>query len=488
MIVCPVTLVKVSCFPASSGRTQADRPRAPSQNWSSEIKKWLGRDRLRVFVADGTNNIKTFATNKSYNVLIVGYEKVPSSVSSVHEIHKLILAPCQKLRSAIDDVKYAQPPIGLIICDEGHRLKSTNTQITKALQTLSCMRRVILSGTPIQNNLGEFFAMMDFVNPGLLRDASYFKKNYEAPIMKSRDPNALPKDKAAGQDAADSLNEIQRNFVLRRTGDTIQKHLPKKRTSLLPPFPLASPVDNASLAGSTVEYTVFIVPTKLEIDLYAEVLSGSAVHSLLNGIGGKDQLSLLMLLRKCSNSPGLLMEQAERGDRILMVDGYNKGSPKNHFIFLLSSKSGGTGLNIIGASRLVLIDSDWNPSTDLQAMARIHRDGQTRECVLYRFLTAGTIDEKIFQRQVTKLALSGSVMASKARRNLSILRTWQHYDCSSEASIDTIDDALLRSLVYNRAATAAEHERVLEPIPGLVGERMLVRGGQVGFVFGKKSG
>ncbi|GAA5956650.1 hypothetical protein JCM21900_002326 [Sporobolomyces salmonicolor] len=599
MIVCPVTLVK---------------------NWSSEIKKWLGRDRLRVFVADGTNNIKTFATNKSYNVLIVGYEK---------------------LRSAIDDVKYAQPPIGLIICDEGHRLKSTNTQITKALQTLSCMRRVILSGTPIQNNLGEFFAMMDFVNPGLLRDASYFKKNYEVPIMKSRDPNALPKDKAAGQDAADSLNEIQRNFVLRRTGDSIQKHLPKK-----------------------LEYTVFIVPTKLEIDLYAKVLSGSAVHSLLNGIGGKDQLSLLMLLRKCSNSPGLLMEQAEReekegkddgilsenvkelfpsgirphdfalsgklsvlgallaelrenseekivivsnftqtldiiekhckklkypwcrldgktpqGDRILMVDGFNKGSPKNHFIFLLSSKSGGTGLNIIGASRLVLIDSDWNPSTDLQAMARIHRDGQTRECVLYRFLTAGTIDEKIFQRQVTKLALSGSVMdndqtgagskkgdaftlddlrniftlhddtgcqthdlldcrchtggvtpederahevadsddditsgtsdelggfvrasqwdgaadeskkkASKARRNLSILRTWQHYDCSSEASIDTIDDALLRSLVYNRAATAAEHERVLEPVPGLVGERMRVRGGQVGFVFGKKSG
>ncbi|GAA5887053.1 hypothetical protein JCM5296_001580 [Sporobolomyces johnsonii] len=603
MIVCPVTLVK---------------------NWSSEIKKWLGRDRLRVFVADGTNNIKTFATNKSYNVLIVGYEK---------------------LRSAIDDVKYAQPPIGLIICDEGHRLKSTNTQITKALQTLSCMRRVILSGTPIQNNLGEFFAMMDFVNPGLLRDASYFKKNYEVPIMKSRDPNAPPKDKAAGEDAADSLNEIQRNFVLRRTSDITQKHLPKK-----------------------LEYTVFIVPTKLEIALYAEVLSGSAVHSLLNGTGGKDQLSLLMLLRKCSNSPGLLMEQAEReeqegkndgilsenvkglfpsdiyphdfslsgklsvlgallaelrensdekivivsnftqtleiiekhckklrypycrldgktppSDRIPMVDGFNKGSPKNHFIFLLSSKSGGTGLNIIGASRLVLVDSDWNPSTDLQAMARIHRDGQTRECVIYRFLTAGTIDEKIFQRQVTKLALSGSVMdtdqtggaskkgdaftlddlrniftlhdatgcqthdlldcrchtgdvtpeddgaddepgdsdddigsgtgdelggfvrasqwdgaadesknkASKARRNLSILRTWQHYDCSSEAAIDSIDDALLRSLVYNRAANAAEHERVLpepETGPGRRDERMLVRGGQVGFVFGKKTG
>ncbi|GAA6059706.1 hypothetical protein JCM10212_000234 [Sporobolomyces blumeae] len=589
MIVCPVTLIK---------------------NWSSEIKKWLGKDGLRVMVADSPTSVKTFATARSYQVLIVGYEK---------------------LRSAIDDVKYAQPPVGLIICDEGHRLKSASSQLTKALQTLSCQRRVILSGTPIQNNLGEFFAMMDFVNPGLLNDAAYFKRHYENPIMRSRDPHATTKEKEAGQDAFESLSEIQRNFVLRRTNDDIQSTLPPK-----------------------LEYTVFLIPNEHETKIYREVLSSSAVRSLLGGTGGKDQLSLLTLLRKCSNTPGLLMQQAEEeaeqrkadsiftdnlvkffaddtspysfelsaklnalgtllahlrhgGDekivvvsnftatldiverhcksskypycrldgktdqkiRIAMVDQFNRGASKNNFIFLLSSKSGGTGLNIIGASRLVLLDSDWNPSNDLQAMARIHREGQKRPCVIYRFLTTGTIDEKIYQRQITKLALSGSVMeedatvasksgnaftfddlrnifmfhsdttcqthdllgcrcqtgeddaepfdededdasgtgdseddyekgfALKARKNLSILRTWTHYDCSSSATVRSIEDRLLRKVVYKLVETAPEDERDVrahddmdDAEKALVekGERWVMKGGQVGWVFGKKSG
>lgn len=79
-------------------------------------------------------------------------------------------------------------------------------------------------------------------------------------------------------------------------------------------------------------------------------------------------------------------------------------------VFLLSTKAGGAGLNIIGASRLILFDSDWNPSTDLQAMARIHRDGQKKPCFIYRFLTTGTMDEKIYQRQITKTGLADSFM------------------------------------------------------------------------------
>lgn len=80
------------------------------------------------------------------------------------------------------------------------------------------------------------------------------------------------------------------------------------------------------------------------------------------------------------------------------------------FVFLLSTKAGGTGLNIVGASRLVLFDCDWNPANDLQAMGRIHRDGQTKPCFIYRLVTTGTIDEKIFQRQITKMGLADSLM------------------------------------------------------------------------------
>jgi DNA repair and recombination protein RAD54B len=79
----------------------------------------------------------------------------------------------------------------------------------------------------------------------------------------------------------------------------------------------------------------------------------------------------------------------------------------------LSTKAGGTGINLIGANRLILFDSDWNPSTDRQAMARIHRDGQKKPCYIYRILIPGTMDEKIYQRQISKLSLSDSLMVSK---------------------------------------------------------------------------
>ncbi|GAA6021991.1 hypothetical protein JCM10207_002399 [Rhodosporidiobolus poonsookiae] len=585
MIVCPVTLLK---------------------NWAAEIKKWLGRDKLRVFVADNTHSVSTFAKNKSYDVLIVGYEK---------------------LRTAIDDVKYAVPPVGLIICDEGHRLKSTGAKVTKALQTLSCMRRVILSGTPIQNNLGEFFAMMDFVNPGLFQDAAYFKKNFEQPILQSRQPNARPKEKEAGQAASELLSDMQRNFVLRRTNEVNLKHLPPK-----------------------IEYSVFVVPTTLEVQLYRRVLGTSSVRSLLEGHGRSDQLSLLTMLRKLVNTPGLLMNQAQTeegceklgedivellpqdinpwdlslsakftalrhlleqlrettdekvviisnftttldiiekhckkakypycrldgatppNDRIPMVEGFNRGSHKNNFVFLLSSKSGGTGLNIIGASRLVMLDPDWNPSSDAQAMARIHREGQKRTCVLYRLFTTGTIDEKIFQRQITKLALSSSIMGEeggpqakesdtfsndelraiftlhddsagqthdllgcrchfgevaddsstdgamseseaeeeagflqasqwqdadldkrslKQRRNLSVLKSWTHYNCSDEASIEEIEDDLLRSVVYSCLPDGGDFGEDDHAVPPQGNGELWLRGGQLGWVFGKKTG
>ncbi|GAA5928218.1 hypothetical protein JCM3775_000545 [Rhodotorula graminis] len=582
MIVCPVTLIK---------------------NWSAEIRKWLGRDKLRVYVADADHPVSTFARNKSYDVLIVGYDKV---------------------RAYIDDVKYAQPPIGLIICDEGHRLKSAAAKTTIALQSLSCMRRIILSGTPIQNHLGELFAMLDFVNPGILNDAGYFKRNYETPIVAARAPNATAKQKEAGKDARESLMATQGHFVLRRTNDVILKHLPPK-----------------------FEFTVFIRPTEIQLRLYREVLSSSRIKSLLKGENGQQGLALLQSILKLSTSPGLLMKHIkEKGlghldesmlnvlpmdadpadfhlsgklsvlgtmlaelrnrseekivivsnytttldliethckrkkypycrldgktpqmDRIPMVESFNRGTQKNQFVFLLSSKGGGTGLNIIGASRLVQVDSDWNPSNDLQAMARIHREGQKRDCFIYRFLTAGTIDEVVFQRQIIKLALSGSVMdqdgkgaakakdaftldelrnlfslhegvacqtheltgcrchfgeapgadedglededlsdsddemdgfvqasqfqdedavrkMSKQRRNLSILKTWTHYDCADEAALDKLEDGLLQTVIYERMVKADQGE---DPIPHEGNGTLCVRGGQVGFVFGKRT-
>ncbi|VDN25822.1 unnamed protein product [Cylicostephanus goldi] len=121
-----------------------------------------------------------------------------------------------------------------------------------------------------------------------------------------------------------------------------------------------------------------------------------------------------MLASLCS-SLGLcvirLDGQTPVSERHVLVTKFNaERDPEN--VFLLSTKAGGVGLNLIGASRLILFDSDWNPASDLQAMARIWRDGQTRPCHIYRLVTAGTIDEKILQRQVKKTGLSSIISLS----------------------------------------------------------------------------
>ena len=125
-------------------------------------------------------------------------------------------------------------------------------------------------------------------------------------------------------------------------------------------------------------------------------------------------LDLLQSLLASLSYPYLRLDgSTPSSKRQELVDSFNRSPASECFAFLLSAKSGGFGLNLIGASRLVLFDVDWNPATDLQAMARIHRDGQKRPCVIYRFVMAGGLDEKIWQRQTTKLGLASNILDQK---------------------------------------------------------------------------
>ncbi|KAG8963765.1 helicase [Tulasnella sp. 419] len=446
MIVCPVSLIN---------------------NWKKEVHKWLGRDRVQVFVGDKDKaHVKQFANSRTHQILIIGYEK---------------------LRNTIADLAYCTPPIGLIICDEGHRLKSANNKTSKMFEALRTTRRVILSGTPIQNDLGEFHAMADFCNPGLLDDYKTFARIYETPIVRSRAPDCTAKERELGQARSDQLMEISKSFVLRRTAEILNNYLPPKH-----------------------EYVVFVKPTALQLSVFSKILSPQVVDDVVHGPMAKS-LALISTLTKVCNSPMLLKKQGEGSSSITAsnvippniasalsvlpsseasdlsisgkltllgkllqavrthteekcvlvsnytstlniieeyckrrgytyyrldgstkvdkrqqyVDDFNRSTQKSRFLFLLSTKAGGVGLNLIGASRLVLIDSDWNPAHDLQAMARIHRDGQKRDVFIYRLVTTGTIDEKIFQRQVTKIGLSDSLM-SGVRLPHSRPRTFPH--------------------------------------------------------------
>ena len=427
LIVCPVTLIN---------------------NWRKEFRKWLGNERIGVFVLDDNRRRLTdFTKGRAYSVMIVGYEKL----RTVHE---------GLARGAGVDI---------IIADEGHRLKTLQNKSGQAIQNLNATKRVILSGTPIQNDLREFFAAVDLINPGILGNFKAFIREFETPIVRSRQPEATSKDIEKGESRNEELRELTSKFILRRTADVLAKYLPPKS-----------------------EYVLFCRPTPAQANIYQAVLESPIFQNALGN--SESALQLITILKKLCNSPSLLTAKnndnspsetiasllsslpqnlirhfspsASAKVRVLdqlldnmrsntsekivlvsnytstlnllatllsslglsflrldgstpaqkrqpLVDDFNRLPAEKCFAFLLSAKAGGTGLNLIGASRLVLFDVDWNPATDIQAMARIHRDGQKHHCRIYRVILKGSLEEKIWQRQVTKLGLADSVMEHK---------------------------------------------------------------------------
>nr|XP_046188385.1 DNA repair and recombination protein RAD54B-like isoform X4 [Oncorhynchus gorbuscha]XP_046188386.1 DNA repair and recombination protein RAD54B-like isoform X4 [Oncorhynchus gorbuscha] len=422
------------------------------QNWGAEFKKWLGRERINVYTVNQDHRVELFAASPLHSVLVISYEMLLRSLEVV-----------QKLE------------FGLVICDEGHRLKNSSIKTSSALSGLSCTRRVILTGTPVQNDLQEFYSIIEFVNPGILGSSAAYRKVYEEPILRSRQPICTEEERDLGEERAAELSRLTGLFILRRTQEIINRYLPPR-----------------------LDWTVFCSPSPLQRELYQALLSHRVIRACLQGLTQTHtHLACITALKKLCNHPGLLYSTVQersdgssaegslyeglRGvfpesyssggfstadsgkllvlsdllttihhlsptDRVVLVSNYtqtldliqdlcvhlgytycrldgntptiqrqrlvdNFNSPHSaHFLFLLSSKAGGVGLNLIGASHLVLYDIDWNPANDIQAMSRVWRDGQKKTVHIYRLLTAGTIEERIFQRQVSKQGLSGTVV------------------------------------------------------------------------------
>ncbi|XP_034154104.2 DNA repair and recombination protein RAD54B isoform X2 [Pangasianodon hypophthalmus] len=431
LVVCPGSLVK---------------------NWAVEFNKWLGRERISVYTVDQDNRVEDFVSCPRSPVMVISYEMLLRSVDALKKLE-----------------------FGLVICDEGHRLKNSNIKTAGALTALACERRVILTGTPVQNDLQEFYSIIEFVNPGILGTSAAYRKIYEEPILKSRQPTCTEEERCIGEERAAELARLTGAFTLRRTQEIINRFLPGR-----------------------LEWTVFCRPTELQVQLYSELLSSRLVRACFTAAGThtfthSPHLACINALKKLCNHPGLLyntikekttddlydslgvdifpenyatgsfctgdsgkllvladllaaIKHVNCKDKVVLVSNYTQTldllqdlcahlgytwcrldgqtpvaqrqrivdsfnrPDSSHFLFLLSSKAGGVGLNLVGASHLVLYDIDWNPANDIQAMARVWRDGQKKTVHIYRFLTTGTIEEKIYQRQVSKQGLSGAVV------------------------------------------------------------------------------
>ncbi|GAM85532.1 hypothetical protein ANO11243_035390 [Dothideomycetidae sp. 11243] len=461
-------------------------PSSLVRNWANELVKWLGKDAVSPFAIDGKATKEeliqqlhqwSIATGRAVSrpVLIVSYET---------------------LRLYADELRGTH--IGLMLCDEGHRLKNGESQTFTALNGLNVQKRVILSGTPIQNDLSEYFALLNFANPNYLGTRNEFRKRFEIPILRGRDADGTDENKKKGDEAITELLGLVNKFIIRRTNDILSKYLPVK-----------------------YEHVVFCNMAPFQKDLYTWFLQSPDIKALLRGKGSQP-LKAIGMLKKLCNHPDLLnlpddlpgCEQfypedfvpkdsrgrdrdvkswysgkmmvldrmlarirAETNDKIVLISNYTQtldvfdklcrargygclrldgtmtvnkrqklvdrfNDPEgSEFVFLLSSKAGGCGLNLIGANRLVLFDPDWNPAADQQALARVWRDGQKKDCFVYRFIATGSIEEKIFQRQSHKQSLSSCVVdsAEDVERHFSLdsLRELFQYNATTTSDTHT---------------------------------------------------
>ncbi|KAL8771026.1 MAG: hypothetical protein Q9209_003445 [Squamulea sp. 1 TL-2023] len=432
LIVCPATLVN---------------------NWRREIRKWLGLDRIGVLVADAKTRISHFTHGKTYSIMIVSYER---------------------LRTIQAELAKGQG-VDIIVADEAHRLKTIKNKSLQAIKALPTEKRIFLTGTPVQNDLGEFYMMVDSVNPGVLGSKKAFGRELEIPIARGRQPTASSEDVEQAEECNKELIRLTSPFILRRTADVLAKYLPARTEHVLLCRPtyaqkvvyrhlLASPAFHAATLGNPecslqlinllkkVCNSPALLKGKVDVNDSPEAIPDNAAltagipsNHLRNNAGSTKLRTLDQLLHTLRTTTsekvvlvsnytstldllgGLLTSVGHSFSRIDgstpstkrqdLIDDFNRSSVESCFAFLLSAKAGGLGINLIGASRLVLFDVDWNPATDLQAMARIHRDGQRRPCFIYRFLMAGGIDEKIFQRQTVKLGLASNIMDQKEESN-----------------------------------------------------------------------
>lgn len=311
---------------------------------------------------------------------------------------------------------------------------------------LQTSKRVLLSGTPIQNDLTEYYSLLHFVNPGMLGTTIEFRRKYENAILKGQDANSSDKERAKAQERLLELTNLVNKCLIRRTSALLTKYLPVKfemvvciklstvQKDLYKNFLKSDSIRKGVLGKSEVKASLTALSNITALkklcnhpDLVYDKISERAdgfedaakylpsnysLKDLRPELGGKLMLLDCMLASIKMNTTDKIVLVSnytqtldlferlsrKRGYRYVRLDGSmtikkrgkvveNFNNPDSEeFIFMLSSKAGGCGLNLIGANRLIMFDPDWNPANDEQAMARVWRDGQKKPCFIYRFV------------------------------------------------------------------------------------------------------
>lgn len=317
-----------------------------------------------------------------------------------------------------------------IVIDEAQAIKNMATQRSKAVMELKGRFRMVTTGTPVENHLGELWNIFRFINPGLLGTAEEFNRRFATPIQQRQD-----------HETRQRLKTLISPFILRRLKSQVLDELPPKTESI-----------------------VYVEPSKEEIAFY-ESLRRKALEDLTNDDPGGKHFRILahiMKLRRACCSPSLavpdisikgskldvfaecvaeILDNNHRAlvfsqftDHLEIVKNYCESKKITYkyldgstparerarrisefqqgdgLLFLMSLKAGGVGINLTGADYVILLDPWWNPAVEDQATARAHRMGQERPVTIYRLITRGTIEEKIIDLHKHKRDLAESLL------------------------------------------------------------------------------
>ncbi len=328
-----------------------------------------------------------------------------------------------------------------IILDESQAIKNPDARITKAVQQLRSVNRIILSGTPVQNNTFDLFAQFNFVNPGLLGTREFFNSEFAQPI-----------DKQGNKERTRYLKKLIHPFTLRRTKEQVAKDLPDKTVTVLwctmeaeqrriyneyrdeYKQRLLKKIDEEGLGKSGIYVLegllrlrqicdhpqmvrkeapdAMVHSVKIE-ELIREIQENAGIHKLLVFSQFTEMLKLIKAaFEEAGVSHCYLDGSTSLDNRKKQVTKFQEDDSVK--AFLISLKAGGVGLNLTVADYVYLVDPWWNPAAELQAIDRAHRIGQKRKVVAYKLICKDTVEEKILQLQDRKEMLGDELIQDDA--------------------------------------------------------------------------
>ncbi|KAK4974695.1 transcriptional regulator [Elasticomyces elasticus] len=412
-------------------------PLSTLTNWNSEFEKWAPT--VQRIVYKGPPTVRKQQQQQirygHFQVLLTTYEFIV------------------KDRPILSKVKWMH-----MIVDEGHRMKNAKSKLSSTItQYYNTRYRLILTGTPLQNNLPELWALLNFVLPTIFKSVKSFDEWFNTPFANTGGGDKMELTEEEQLLVIRRLHKVLRPFLLRRLKKDVEKDLPDKQ-----------------------ERVIKCNFSALQAKLYKQLVTNNRL-TVSDGKGGKTSMrglsNMLMQLRKLCNHPFVFEEVEDQmnpgrtnndllwrtagkfelldrvlpkfqatGHRVLMffqmtqimnimedflrlrgieylrLDGSTKSDDRSellkqfnapnskYFCFLLSTRAGGLGLNLQTADTVIIYDSDWNPHQDLQAQDRAHRIGQKNEVRILRLISSNSVEEKILERAQFKLDMDGKVI------------------------------------------------------------------------------